>query len=82
MWTIPNKIAFRNRTLYTHSATLLHVSGMSAWLEKLPKGSEITLIWEGGREKYDRLLGRVTTPEGQYMAEAYHSAGQWTQDTL
>ena len=82
MWTIPNKIAFRNRTLYTRSATLLHVSGMSAWLEKLPKGSEITLIWEGGREKYDRLLGRVTTPEGQYMAEAYHSAGQWTQDTL
>ena len=55
---------------------------MSAWLEKLPKGSEITLIWEGRREKYGRLLGRVITPEGQYMAETYPRAGYWTQDIL
>jgi hypothetical protein len=82
VWTIPNKIAFRNRIHYAHSATPLHVSGRSAWFEKLPKGSEITLIWEGRREKYGRLLGRVITPEGQYMAETYHRAGYWTQDIL
>jgi endonuclease YncB( thermonuclease family) len=30
---------------------------VSAWArEKLP-GSEVVLIWEGHREKYDRLLG-------------------------
>lgn len=49
---------------------------VSAWVrQKLPKGSTVTLIWEGKREKYGRLLGRVLLPDGQDIAEAIVKAG-------
>ncbi|TMJ43667.1 MAG: hypothetical protein E6G89_01060 [Alphaproteobacteria bacterium] len=37
--------------------------------------SEVTLIWEGHREEYGRLLGRVFMPDGQDMAKAIVKAG-------
>jgi micrococcal nuclease len=49
---------------------------VNAWLrERLPKGSPVTLIWEGKREKYGRLLGKVLMPDGQDIAEAIVKAG-------
>ena len=54
---------------------------VSAWVrEKLPKGPEVTLIWEG-RQAWLPLV-RVITPEGQYTAETHHRASHWTQDIL
>ena len=35
----------------------------------------MTLIWEGHREKFGRLLGRVIMPDGQDMAKAIVKAG-------
>jgi endonuclease YncB( thermonuclease family) len=37
--------------------------------------SEVTLIWEGHREKSGRLLGRIIMPDGQDMAKAIVKAG-------
>jgi len=49
---------------------------VSAWLrQKLPKGSAVTLVWEGKREKYGRLLGRIIMPDGQDAAAAIVKAG-------
>ena len=43
--------------------------------QKLPKGSEVILIWKGHREKYGRLLGRVIMPDGLDMANAIVKGG-------